>query len=69
MADDFLFPTEKRMEARKANFLTGDSSRTLVQLLLVVFVFAFVFVFVFVFVFASGSVRIRGQVLQKLEKL
>jgi len=32
MADDFLFPTEKRMEARKVNFLAGDSSRILVQL-------------------------------------
>ena len=55
MADDFLFPTEKRMEARKVNFLAGDSSRILVQLLLVVF--------------ASGLVRIRSQVFQKLEKL
>jgi len=41
-----LFPTQERTEARKVNFLAGDSSRILVQLLLVVF--------------ASGLVRIRG---------
>ena len=43
------------MEARKVNFLAGDSSRILLQLLLVVF--------------ASGLVRIRSQVMQELEKL
>ena len=50
-----LIPTEKRIAAGKVNFLAGDSSQTLVQLLLAVF--------------ATGLVRIRRQVLQKLEKL